>query len=360
MSTQSFHQLYSEELTETFQNLDSNQLSHKCVLICGAAGLVGTAFAKLLLESNIQFGFEMEIYVLGRNRAALEGRFSAYADMPGFHILVGDIIDISPSGFKPDFIVQAASPAHPLAYSQMPVDVMRANLMGTANMLELAKSTNARLLFISSGEIYGTSNTCDSAFRENDYGYIEILNPRSCYPESKRAAETLCASYFAQYEVNTAVARLCHVYGPTITTSNSRADAQFLRNAIRHEDIIMKSPGTQIRSFCYVKDAAAGLLYILLKGTLGNAYNIANKNSIATIREYAETLASISGVKIRNEFPPEVEAHGYSQISRAVLDAAKLEGLGWKAQYDLRQGLEDTVNLLKGGIQTLWINAITS
>ena len=171
--------------------------------------------------------------------------------------------------------------------------------------------------------------------------------PRACYPESKRAAETLCASYAAQYGVDALVARLCHVYGPTFTASNSRADAQFIRKALAGEDIVMKSTGSQVRSFCYVADAVNALL-TLLAGAKGQAYNVANRASVASIRQYAETLADIAGVKVVFDVPPEAEKAGYTKITRAVLNPAKLEGLGWTPRYDLRQGLEATYRCCKG------------
>lgn len=322
-------------------------LSTKNILVTGAAGLIGSTLIDRLVEIAQDYNTNMIIFALGRNINKLEERFAEHISSGVvLRLIEGDVTNNLPE-VQADYIVHAASPAHPLAYSQTPVDVMKANLIGTINMLELAKRNRSRLLFVSSGEIYGTSDVPDSAFQESDYGYIEILNPRSCYPESKRAAETLCAGYHIQYGVDTVIARLCHVYGPSIIDNNSRADAQFLRNALRNEDIVMKSPGTQTRSFCYVKDAVAGILHILVMGASGEAYNVANKNSVATIREYAETLASISGVRIKNEYPSEQEAKGYSQISRAVLDASKLERLGWEPRYDLRQGLSDTYNCLR-------------
>lgn len=310
----------------------------KKFLVTGAGGLVGSSFIDFLEEIDPS----VNIIALGRDKQALEQRFKKYLDKSGFKLYQSDVCDMH-EDFSVDYIIHAASPAHPLAYSHNPVEVMKANLVGTINMLEIAKKSKARLLFISSGEIYGTTSEANAAFKEDEYGKTDILSPRSCYPESKRAAETLCASYHAEYEVDVVIARLCHVYGAGITKSNSRADAQFLRNALNGENIVMKSTGSQVRSFCYVKDAAVGLAYTLFKGTSGQAYNVANKNSVASVREYAQTLAKLSGVNIINDFPADDEKNGYSKISRAVLNADKLERLGWTPLYDLTDGLRDTL-----------------
>ena len=147
--------------------------------------------------------------------------------------------------------------------------------------------------------------------------------------------------------VDALVARLCHVYGPTFTSANSRADAQFIRKALAGEDIVMKSTGSQVRSFCYVADAVSALLTLLVKGGRGQAYNVANRNSVASIRQYAETLADIAGVKVAFDVPPEAEKAGYTKITRAVLNPAKTEALGWRPQFDLREGLTATYRCCK-------------
>lgn len=329
------------DLAECLRDLQG-ELTGKRVMITGAAGLIGSTVVRLLLAANHELGTGVEIVAHEFRREFLEQRFADCADELTF--VEGDVSTLSLPDVEVDYIIHAASPAHPLAYSQTPVDVMRANLLGTMNMLDIAKRCGARLLFISSGEIYGISEDENSAFKENEYGYVDILNPRSCYPESKRAAETLCASYHAQYGVEALVARLCHVYGPSITATNTRADAQFLRNALNGEDIVMKSPGTQVRSFCYVKDCALGLIYIMVRGAAGEAYNVANRHSIATIRQYAQTLADLGNVQLRFELPSDVEAQGYTRVTRAVLDGSKLESIGWCPQYDLKEGLRETLN----------------
>ena len=326
----------------------SGALDGKRFLITGATGLVGSFLADALAFLNESRGANVQIYAAGRSEAGVRGRFGETFDRPYFHYLLYDAA--KPIGFDVpvDCVVHAACSAHPLAYSTDPVGTMQANLLGTMTLLEyLRRQGGGRLLFLSTGEIYGENPGLPEGFSETDHGWVETMNPRSCYPESKRAAETLCAAYAAQHGVDAVVARLCHVYGPTLTASNSRADAHFLRRALAGEDIVMKSTGAQVRSFCYAADAVSALLTLLMKGERGQAYNVANRGCTASIREYAQTLADIAGVKLAFDLPPEAEKAGYTKITRAVFNPSKLEALGWRPRYDLRAGLEETYYSLK-------------
>ena len=150
-----------------------------------------------------------------------------------------------------------------------------------------------------------------------------------------------------QFGADAVVARLCYIYGPTIAPANSRADAQFLRRALAGEDIVMKSAGSQLRSYAYVADAVSALLTVLLRGETGRAYNVANRESTHTIREYAETLAKLAGVRVTFELPPEAERQGYSTVTRAVQNPARLEALGWKPFAPLEEGLRHTLDVLR-------------
>ena len=247
-----------------------------------------------------------------------------------------------------DYIIHAASNAHPKAFSADPVGTMLANILGVRNLLErLRAQGHGRLLFVSTGEIYGDNPAIRDGFAETDFGKIDSMNPRACYPESKRAAETLCASYLSQYRVDSVVARLCYVYGPTITNENSRADAQFLRNALSKTDIIMKSAGAQVRSYCYVADAARALITILSGGESGSAYNVANRAAVRSIREYAEALAKVAGVQVKFETPEDAEKRGYSTVSRAVQKPDRLEALGWKPLFSFEEGIEHTFRIIE-------------
>ena len=297
----------------------------KTVVITGATGLIGSE----LVDAFTAAGAEVISAVRSTSKA--KGRYVKYdASLP----LEFD--------FRADIVIHAACSAHPMAYSTDPAGVMRANITGTMNLLDYAVRCGSRFIFLSSGEIYGNDPVSENGFTEDETGKVDTMNPRSCYPESKRAAETMVAAWAKQYGCDAIVARLCHVYGPAITATNSRADAQFLRKALSGEDIVMKSAGTQVRSFMYVKDAARAIMTIAEKGAAGEAYNVSNRASVASIREYAGTLADIAGVKLVFENPDDIEAAGYSKVSRAVLDPSKLENLGFRAGYDLKEGLKET------------------
>lgn len=313
------------------------------VLVTGATGLIGSCLVDALLLLNETRDMGIDIFAAGRSELRLRQRFGAAMDDPRFHFVPYDATKPPRFDFEADFIVHAATSAHPLAYATDPVGIMQANIVGAMNLLEALKGWGrGRFLLLSTGEIYGENPVFEAGFSETDTGVIDTMKPRACYPEGKRAAETLCAAYAAQYGVDAVVARLCHTYGPTFTAANSRADAQFLRKALDGEDIVMKSAGSQVRSWCYVADTVAALLTLLLAGEAGQAYNVANRHAVASIRDYAQTLADIAGVKLAFEIPPETEKAGYTRVTRAVLNPAKLEALGWQPRYGLRQGLEES------------------
>ncbi len=336
-------EMYLRDVDRAIQALpDVQKLRSARILITGATGLVGAFLTDCLLALSDQNALDLRLYALCRNAARAKERFGERVNAIA--------ADVSEATALPecDYIIHAASNAHPRAFSADPVGTMLANILGVRNLLEhLRAQGHGRLLFVSTGEIYGDNPAIRDGFSETDFGKIDSMNPRACYPESKRAAETLCASYLSQYRVDSVVARLCYVYGPTITNENSRADAQFLRNALSKTDIIMKSAGAQVRSYCYVADAARALITILSGGESGSAYNVANRAAVRSIREYAEALAKVAGVQVKFETPEDAEKRGYSTVSRAVQKPDRLEALGWKPLFSFEEGIEHTFRIIE-------------
>lgn len=336
--------LFRDELREIAElPLPWDNLAGRCVAVTGAGGLIGRYLMYALDEVSRRRDLNLRLTALCRNpeRAAAQ-----LAGTRRLALVPYDARLPLQHEFEADYILHAASNAHPTAFSTDPVGTMQANVLGTMRLLEAARRTGARFLLCSTGEIYGENPDVD-AFSETDFGSVNPMQPRSCYPEGKRAAETMCACYAAQYGVHAMAARITYTYGPTITDENSRADAQFLRRALAGEDIVLKSSGSQVRSYCYAADTVAALITILLKGEACQAYNIANPDCAVSIREYAEAMARIAGVRIAFDLPPEQERRGYSKVTRAVLNADKLLALGWRPRYDLETGLAHTIAICR-------------
>lgn len=344
-----YNKLYREDLINSVSNITHiEQLNGSNILITGASGMIGSFLVDALLYCNELLSCNINIYAMGRNKISLEKRFKSYSNNPFFHILEHDVTLPISYNVMFDYIIHAASNAYPQAFSTDPIGTIMANVWGVYNLLEYSKQKGIdRFLFISSGEVYGQGSNEIDGFDEVYSGYIDNLSVRSCYPNSKRTAETLCVSYMQQYNIDTIIARPCHTYGPTATLNDNRASSQFINDVINDNDIIMKTQGMQLRSYCYISDCVSGILTILINGKSGNAYNIANKESNITIRQLAETIASIAGKKVIYDLTNEADKLGYNPVTKSVLKADKLENLGWSAKYDIRRGINRTIEILK-------------
>ena len=245
-----------------------------------------------------------------------------------------------------DYIIHAAGGAYPAEFSMRPVEVIRSNINCLANLMDYGLSHGLkRFLYVSTGEVYGEGD--GRAFTEDYSGYVNINLPRSCYPSSKRAAETLCVSYASEYGADVVIARPCHVYGPNFTESDNRAFSQFIRNVLNGEDIVLKSTGEQFRSWCYVVDCVSALFYILLKGENCQAYNVANPSSNISIKELAELIAGIGGKKVIIDIPNADEKRGYNLVTKSVYCVDKLNALGWTPKTDIKTGVSNTIDHLR-------------
>lgn len=339
--------IYINDLERTVKNTSGfEDFQDKSFLITGATGLICSYLIDLLMIYNKTYNSNIKIVAVGRSRKRGNDRFSNYLNNKNFSFYEHDITNTIQLSETFDYIIHGASNANPIAYSEDPVGTMLSNIIGMKNILEFSKKMKkSRVLYISSGEVYGESSS--NYLKENDYGYVDILNPRSCYPSSKRATETLCVSYAKQYSVKTIIARPCHIYGPTAANNDYRASNQFIQNGINKKDIILKSSGSQIRSYCYVGDCVSGLLKILLNGEVGEAYNISSEGSTVSIRELAKIIAKQTDTNVIFNEPDKKEKEGYSVFSKAVMDNTKLMNLDWNSESNIYDGIKRTIEVLK-------------
>lgn len=330
----------------------AGKFAGSAMLITGATGLIGSFLVDTLMRLNTR-GAGITVYALGRNEDSARTRFAEHWGSPYFHFVKHDIVaSLDPTGFLApvDFIIHGAANAHPTLFSAAPVDTVIGSIIGARNVFDFAVARGVkRTIFVSSGEVYGENRGDCERFHEDYCGFIDCNSFRAAYPESKRCVEALCQAYRREKGADVVIARLCHIFGATQTTTDSRVIAQFLRHAAARENIVLKSAGTQIRSYCCVADAATALLTLLEKGEDGAVYNVANSaGDEMSIREIAEFLVNENGAKVIYEAPSDVEKAGYSPRDRAVLDAAKIHALGWREKFALRDGLRRAISILCG------------
>lgn len=321
------------------QGLPWEKLSGCNILITGATGLIGGCLVETLMLNPKR---DYCVYACGRNEKRAKDMFGTFVADEGFHFICHNVVE--PLGCSVDFhyIIHAASNASPNFFANNPVEVVKSNISGVSHLIEYGlKNGMRRFLYVSSGEVYGEGD--GRTFTEDYSGYVNCATPRACYPSSKRAAETLCVAYAAEYGADVVIARPCHVYGPHFTESDNRVYAQFIRNVLGDEDIIMKSTGEQFRSWCYVVDCVSALLYILLKGENGQAYNIADGKSNITIRELAEMIAEIGGKKVVVDVPSADEKKGFNVVTKSVFSTEKLENIGWNIEGVMSKKMQATI-----------------
>lgn len=334
---------YKNDILQIFhEDLSWRRLSGANILVTGSTGLIGGCLVETLMMNPNR---DYHVYASGRNEERARQRFKDFADNEAFHFVKYDVLKPLESDVNFDFIIHAASNGSPNFFAQKPVEVMKANLLGVANLMEYGLTHRMkRLLYVSSGEVYGEGD--GRVFTEDYSGYVDCTKPRSCYPSSKRAAETLCVSYAIEYGADVVIARPCHVYGPYFTDQDNRVYAQFIRNVLSGDNIVMKSTGEQFRSWCYVVDCVSALLHILLKGECGEAYNIADAQSNVSIRELAEIVATIGGKRVVVDVPNADEKRGFNSVMKSVFSTEKLEELGWISKTLIKQGMTKTIEEL--------------
>lgn len=324
-----------------------DRLAGKTVLVSGANGFLPAYMIEMLLYLNeVKAGNETRVIGLVRNRERALSRFAHYQGRDDLEFIVQDVCEPVVTDKKIDYVIHAASQASPKHFGSDPVGTMSANLFGTHNLLRLAKDKNSEgFLFFSSSEIYGAVDDTRVPTKESDYGYLDPTAVRSSYAESKRAAETLCVSWFKQYGVPAKIVRPFHTYGPWMSLEDGRVHADFVADIVNGRDITLRSDGSAVRTFCYIADATRAFFIGLLCGNEGEVYNVGNETAKLSVKQLAETLLRVApenGIQVvhRQAIP---SSYIPSTVLLSVPDTSKLRALGWKPYFSVADGFRRTI-----------------
>ena len=316
------------EFTSSFKL--HKELENTKFLITGATGLIGSTLVRCLLALNENIQITCPV-------RSVDKAFLLFGeDSSKVKWLEGNLQDtLHDLDEYNDFVIHCASPTAGKYMVEHPAETFEFAMDSTRSLLSFAKRYHVKgMVYLSSLEYYG-QNADEKLIEEDFEGYVDPNSPRSSYPLGKRAAEFLCVAYAKEFGVKVKVARLTQTFGVGVSSNDNRVFAQFARSVIQGTDIVMHTTGESAKPYCYTTDCVSAMLYILLKGKNGEAYNVANPNTYISIRDMANFLQSQFNPKIqvRIELHPEM---GYAPVTKLRLSADKLMSLGWLPRYNLR------------------------
>ena len=342
------HRIVQEDLARIVSEpLAWESFKGKTVLISGANGFLASYMIETLLYLNEISGGSCQVVGLARNREKAEKRFAHHAGRDDLKFVFQDVCEPVHVEGPVHFVVHAASQASPKYYGVDPVGTLSANVLGSHQLLTLAREKQSQAyLFFSSSEVYGRPDQDGSGIRETRFGGADPARVRSCYAESKRMGETMCVSWAEQYSVPARVVRPFHTYGPGMALDDGRVYADFVADVLAGRDLALHSDGSARRAFCYLADAVAGFFTALLKGTVGEAYNVGNPQGEISILELAKLLAGLFPEKrLQVRTDPRSQRPGYlpSAIDQFRPNIDKIKALDWRPGVPLKEGFERTL-----------------
>lgn len=307
------------------------------ILVTGGAGFIGSNLCKRLLEEGNEVICVDNLFT--GSKANLRELFAN----PNFEFIRHDVI--APLYVEVDKIYSLACPASPPHYQYNPIKTMKTSILGTMNMLGLAKRVKGRILQASTSEVYGDPDSAHHPQTESYWGNVNPIGIRSCYDEGKRAAETLCFDYHRQNGVDIKVMRIFNTYGPNMNPNDGRVVSNFIVQAIKGDDITIYGDGSQTRSFCYVDDLVDGMIRLMEseQGFTGPC-NMGNPGEF-TMLELAEKVIELTGSKSKITFEPLPQDDPKQR--RPDISLAK-EKLNWEPKIALEEGLQKTIEYFRG------------
>jgi UDP-glucuronate decarboxylase len=305
----------------------------KRILITGGAGFLGSHLAEFLL------GQGNDVVCIDNFFSGSKDNIRHLLDHSYFELIRHDVIH--PLFIEVDEIYHLACPASPIHYQQNPIKTVKTSVMGTINMLGLAKRIKARILLASTSEVYGDAKVHPQ--KETYWGNVNPIGVRSCYDEGKRVAETLMKDYSRQNGVDIRIARIFNTYGPRMALDDGRVVSNFIVQALRGEDLTVFGDGTQTRSFCYVSDLIVALVGLMDAGDVQGPINLGNPGEF-TVLELAERVLRLTGSRSRVAFRP---LPSDDPVKRCPDISLAREKLGWEPRVTLEEGLRRTIEYFR-------------
>lgn len=315
----------------------ATELEGKTIAVTGSTGLLGACMVHCLLALKAQRGVNLHIVAVARNMEKAVRLFGEEREELSYYQY--DFSSTEPFQLKRkvDYLFHFAAPTASKDFIEKPVETMNTVYMGMQNILNYAEQTKLESLVLASTlEVYGTITDDSTPLTEDKQGYLDPMATRSSYPLAKRAAEGLCHNYAVEKQVKVKVARLAQTFGAGVSTQDNRVFAQFARSVIHNEDIILHTTGELSRCYCYTTDAINAMLYILLKGEDGTAYNVANEATYISIRQMAELVAETFNPDHVHVVIEMQEGLGYSPTTKLRLDTQRIQTLGWTPYYNMK------------------------
>ncbi|MDH7512690.1 MAG: SDR family oxidoreductase [Clostridiales bacterium] len=301
----------------------------KRILVTGGAGFLGSHLCEYLLRSGA------DVVCIDNFFSGSKDNIRHLLDHPYFELIRHDVIH--PLFIEVDQIYHLACPASPIHYQHNPIKTVKTNVMGTINMLGLAKRIKARILLASSSEVYGDAEIHPQP--ESYWGNVNPIGIRSCYDEGKRVAETLMMDYSRQNNVDIRIARIFNTYGPRMAVNDGRVVSNFIVQALRGESLTVYGDGKQTRSFCYVSDLVEVLVQLMNKEGLTNPVNLGNPAE-CTVLELAKKVLELTGRRPEITFSP---LPADDPVRRCPDISLAREKLGWQPKVGLDEGLQKTI-----------------
>lgn len=342
-----------EDIKEIYgRSIDWEQFRDKTILISGPNGMLASYVMYMMIYLNEERHMGIRIIAMVRSLENFIKRFKRFSEKSYISICTDSINEKIKITDSIDYIIHAASFASPQYYDMYPIDVLRPNVIGTFNLLQLAVEKKVKgFLMFSTGDVYGVVKGVEQV-TENEMGILDPLDIHNCYSESKRMAETMCYSFFRQLNVPVRIVRIFHTYAPTMNINKDpRVFSSFMKNIVNGQDIEIKSDGSGKRSFCYIADAVAGFFVVLTKGNNGEAYNICNSDQYVSIRDLAKILVNLrTDVELKVTWKQRPVNEHYTEntaIGQIPPSNKKLSKLGWETKYDIKRGFSRVLAYFK-------------